>query len=285
MCIERLDKWSPIDEFARKQYLMATTRCVRAVNASCNLEVDCVDACAVAADFLVTASTEHFVGCFVPEHDCVDQNVHRRAGPGLRRECAQRFRELRRFNNKMPFMTATSAGSGGLATRVMSSVFARVPQPPPPIHVLVTSGQCLPAASIVHVVAPHCSHNPSRWNKDIKNCYTSALLRALAEVGSDAAITVVLPFLCTGLHQCVLYGVHACAAAALHAVTSLCLRYRRLSVLFAVSAKTMCMHQDAFYSCCIDLADKPSHTPLRDQLLQFALKVRHVGRVDEGPAA
>lgn len=68
-------------------------------------------------DAIVNAANDRLLGCFRPEHRCVDNVIHGAAGPRLRDECAA---QLRRG--------------------------ARAP--------LLTGGYCLPASFVVHAVGP-----------------------------------------------------------------------------------------------------------------------------------
>ena len=46
------------------------------------------DICTLKVDGIVNAANQAGLGCFVPHHVCIDNIIHRRAGPRLRKDCA-----------------------------------------------------------------------------------------------------------------------------------------------------------------------------------------------------
>lgn len=75
-------------------------------------------------DAIVNAANDDGLGCFIPAHRCVDNVIHRAAGPRLRAECARLMDERGRGT--------LTAGS----------------------EPIVTQGYRLPAANVIHVTGP-----------------------------------------------------------------------------------------------------------------------------------
>ena len=123
--IQRLAPWPAVEEFHTKLDAMTKARCTHIVSSNVDgteaMTIHCGDICGVAADYVVTPALPYFIGCYVLDHACIDQAVHRAAGPGLRRECMRRVREM-----QTTLSTTTShvknrimQWDGGLATRIM----------------------------------------------------------------------------------------------------------------------------------------------------------------------
>ena len=97
-------------------------------------------------DAVVNAANEQGVGCFVPRHMCIDNVLHRAAGPRLRHECRA----------KMLSRHSLTSGS-------------------PP---LLTSGYHLNAANVLHVTGPQLMQGASPSAEDeakLAACYTGCL--------------------------------------------------------------------------------------------------------------
>jgi O-acetyl-ADP-ribose deacetylase (regulator of RNase III) len=125
------------------------------------------DLLSLRVDAVVNAANDGGCGCFVPSHRCVDNIVHRGAGPRLRVECAE----------------AMASRPGGL---VAGS---------PPI---VTNAYHLHAGVIVHVTGPQLRRGAKPTAEErrlLALAYTNSL-DAAAEVG---ARTIVFPCLSAGL--------------------------------------------------------------------------------------
>ena len=76
----------------------------------------------LAADAVVNAANEQLLGCFVPEHRCIDNVIHAVAGPALRADC-----------------DAYMSGRTG---------------PEPTGSAVLTAGHHLPAGHVIHTVGP-----------------------------------------------------------------------------------------------------------------------------------
>eukprot|EP01124_Arcella_intermedia_P010620 TRINITY_DN1713_c0_g1_i2.p1 TRINITY_DN1713_c0_g1~~TRINITY_DN1713_c0_g1_i2.p1 ORF type:complete len:371 (+),score=68.63 TRINITY_DN1713_c0_g1_i2:83-1114(+) len=47
------------------------------------------DICTLQVDAIVNAANDYMLGCFIPNHHCIDNVIHAKAGPRLRVECRQ----------------------------------------------------------------------------------------------------------------------------------------------------------------------------------------------------
>ena len=104
------------------------------------------DICSLQADAVVNAANERGLGCFVPHHRCIDNVLHRAAGPRLREEC----RALMLQRNRL--------ASG---------------DPP-----LLTQGYHLHASHVLHVTGPQIAQGmrPSAEERALlAACYTGCL--------------------------------------------------------------------------------------------------------------
>jgi len=106
--------------------------------------------CALRVDAIVTAANASGLGCFVPAHRCVDNAVHRAAGPRLRAECRRRMAERG---------GPLSAGSAPL----------------------LTAAYGLPAKCVLHVTGPQLARGgvPTEEERaQLRACYRGCLDRA-----------------------------------------------------------------------------------------------------------
>ena len=98
----------------------------------------------IIADAIVNPASQTLLGCFVPGHYCVDNDIHSAAGLQLRNECAQII--------KLQNHEET------------------------PGHAKVTKGYNLPCKFVIHTVAPRFKNRPSNLEvSQFKNCYISSL--------------------------------------------------------------------------------------------------------------
>lgn len=99
---------------------------------------------------IVNAANSAMLGCFVPMHNCIDNQIHSFAGVELRNECNDIMNE---FKSKF-----------GSDYRQPTSV---------PI---ITDGYNLPAKKVVHVVGPIVYDNlTEELEDDLRNCYINTL--------------------------------------------------------------------------------------------------------------
>jgi O-acetyl-ADP-ribose deacetylase (regulator of RNase III) len=139
----------------------------------------------LGVDAVVNAANEHGLGCFQPSHVCIDNVLHRAAGPQLRSECRKLMAE--RVGGRL---------SPGEAP-------------------LVTAGYALHARHVLHVTGPTISPPRRAPSADeratLRRCYTHCL-----EAAANAQLTSVA-FCClsAGLFG---YPHKAAAEAAVDAV-------------------------------------------------------------------
>jgi O-acetyl-ADP-ribose deacetylase (regulator of RNase III) len=101
----------------------------------------------LAVDAIVNAANEQGLGCFQPDHMCIDNVLHRAAGPGLREACRAEMQSR---------PLGLTAGS-------------------PPI---TTPGFALAAAHVCHVTGPCVNRHspiPPSAREQLSSCYTSVL--------------------------------------------------------------------------------------------------------------
>ncbi len=88
---------------------------------------------------IVNAANETGLGCFTPNHPCIDNAIHKAAGPGLLEECKT---------------------LGGVPTGVAK----------------LTRGHLLPCEYIIHVTGPRiCKQYPREDHKLLAQCYQRCL--------------------------------------------------------------------------------------------------------------
>lgn len=98
-------------------------------------------------DAIVNAANEQMLGCFTPQHPCIDNIIHLKAGPRLRMEC-------RKLMNEQG--TVEPIGNAKL-----------------------TLAYCLPSKYIIHTVGPQFEENNIDQVKQLSSCYISCLELAL----------------------------------------------------------------------------------------------------------
>jgi len=115
----------------------------------------------LAVDAIVNAANSAMLGCFEPNHYCIDNQIHTFAGVGLRLACA----DLKK---------------------------ARGGKPLPVGQALMTSGFNLPAKQVIHTVGPRIHHLPvSPMMQDLlKKAYRACLACA------DQAGLATIAFCC-----------------------------------------------------------------------------------------
>ncbi len=99
----------------------------------------------LAADAIVNAANSQMLGCFVPNHRCIDNAIHTYAGIQLRLECA---RQMAARGHEEPTGRAR-----------------------------ITPGYNLPAAHVLHTVGPIVGGARPSWRDRelLAGCYTSCL--------------------------------------------------------------------------------------------------------------
>lgn len=118
----------------------------------------------LAVDAIVNAANKNMLGCFNPNHNCIDNIIHTYAGVPLRSEC----------NNLMEMQG----------------------HPEPTGKAKITKGHALPAKHVIHTVGPIVTGSVTKENKDLlKSSYLSSL--ELAE--KNALTSIAFPCISTGV--------------------------------------------------------------------------------------
>lgn len=113
------------------------------------------DITTLKCDAIVNAANSQMLGCFIPNHRCIDNAIHTFAGIELRDECAQLMKDLGR-----------EANTG---------------------EAFITGAYNLPSTYVIHTVGPIVFHKLTEQNKkDLENCYVACL--QLAESKSLTSI-------------------------------------------------------------------------------------------------
>jgi O-acetyl-ADP-ribose deacetylase (regulator of RNase III) len=136
----------------------------------------------LAVDAIVNAANDQGLGCFQPAHMCIDNVLHRAAGPRLREACRAEMR------SRPHGLTAGTAP-------------------------IVTPGFALPAAHVCHVTGPCVDRHapiPIAAQQQLASCYSAVLDAAAARSFSSVAFCCIS----TGL-----FGYDSAAAALLAAAT------------------------------------------------------------------
>lgn len=99
------------------------------------------------ADAIVNAATHDLLGCFTPEHNCIDNIIHSRAGMQLRRDCAALI-SLQRTYEQIGNVKATLAYN-------------------------------LPSKYVFHTIGPMTTRAATEEDRNnLKSCYISCLEQA-----------------------------------------------------------------------------------------------------------
>ena len=101
-------------------------------------------------DAIVNAANSQMLGCFIPMHMCIDNQIHTYAGVQLREECSHKMEELR-----------DEYGS-----------YYEQPTSVP----MITDAYNLPAKNVIHVVGPIVRNRlTSELEQELADCYTNVL--------------------------------------------------------------------------------------------------------------
>ncbi len=102
----------------------------------------------MAVDAIVDPASQTLLGCFVPGHYCVDNDIHSAAGLQLRNECYEIMKKQKGDEQ--------------------------------PGHAKITKGYNLPCKYVLHTVAPRFKDRPSKKEtSELLNCYLSCLELAM----------------------------------------------------------------------------------------------------------
>lgn len=118
---------------------------------------------------IVNAANSALLGCFKPNHPCIDNAIHAIAGPQLRQKCSE-------IVNALPDCEEATGS------------------------VKVTPGYLLPAQYVLHTVGPIVrGHEPDDMDKEeLQSCYRSCLA-AIEELKVDGMKTVAFCCISTGM--------------------------------------------------------------------------------------
>ena len=122
------------------------------------------DIATIKCDAIVNACNEYLLGCFIPNHSCIDNQIHTFAGIRLRLKCND-------------IMKGDTLESG---------------------KVILTSGYNLPCKYIIHTVGPKVQGVLTKENEDeLKACYVNSL-----ELAKENNIrSIVFPCISTGVYR------------------------------------------------------------------------------------
>ena len=115
-----------------------------------NLSIWQGDITRLEVDAIVNAANSQMLGCFLPMHICIDNQIHTFAGIQLREECNQQMNKLReKYGANYEQPTA-------------------IP--------MLTDAYNLPAKKVIHIVGPivHDKLTPN-LEKNLEDCYTNTL--------------------------------------------------------------------------------------------------------------
>ena len=104
------------------------------------------DIVTLKVDAIVNAANSKLLGCFIPQHNCIDNIIHSSAGLQLREEC----NEIMQLQSKDEEVGKAK----------------------------ITSGYNLPAKHVIHTVGPaipHGSKPSDKNNEELASCYRSCL--------------------------------------------------------------------------------------------------------------
>jgi hypothetical protein len=62
---------------------------VKRINLKTKISVWHGDMCNLTADAVINSANSEMLGCFTPEHDCLDNRLHNCAGPQMREDCSK----------------------------------------------------------------------------------------------------------------------------------------------------------------------------------------------------
>lgn len=139
---------------------------------------------------IVNAANPKMLGCFRPDHHCIDNAIHSAAGPRLREVC---YRHMEQQEHEQP---------RGVAA--------------------VTFGFSLPAPRVIHTVGPRVARGsfPQEEDRDqLAQCYTSCLEAAEKLPATDGEVSIAFCCIATGIYG---FPEHEAAEIAVRTVVDWC---------------------------------------------------------------
>ena len=127
-----------------------------------NISLYLGDITTLKADAIVNAGNEYGLGCFVPNHSCIDNTIHTYSGMRLRLECEEKLQGNHIKNG----------------------------------DILVCKGYNLPCKYVITTVGPQIKKNITKQDEiDLSNCYKNSLEYAI----KNNFKTIVFPSISTGV--------------------------------------------------------------------------------------
>ena len=115
-----------------------------------NLSIWQGDITRLEVDAIVNAANSGMLGCFVPMHTCIDNQIHTFAGVQLREECYNQRKKLRE-----------KYGSDYVQTTAIP---------------MITNAYNLPAKKVIHIVGPIVADKLTpKLEKNLEDCYKNTL--------------------------------------------------------------------------------------------------------------
>ena len=131
------------------------------------------DITTLRVDAIVNAANESGLGCFQPSHRCVDNVIHRAAGPRLREACRAALDAFDASTEDEPLPTATGP--------------------------LVTPAFDLPCTFVFHVVGPQLPPGAKRATPQQQNQLAACYALCLDTAAANGATSIAFPCISTGL--------------------------------------------------------------------------------------
>jgi len=203
------------------------------------------DITSLRVDAVTNAANEAGLGCFQPGHRCIDNVLHRAAGPRMREACRRAMAEraaaaaqVAAHHSQQPrSYRGPAAEDGGDAMRDDGAGEALpgaplLPPPPPPPAMLVagsppivTAGFRLPAAHVLHVTGPHLAFRgavptpleASQLASVYSHCLDACAALGLRSVAFCCVSTGLFNYPGDAAARCALAMVHAWLAQPEHA--------------------------------------------------------------------
>jgi O-acetyl-ADP-ribose deacetylase (regulator of RNase III)/NAD-dependent SIR2 family protein deacetylase len=117
---------------------------------------------------IVNAANDQGLGCFQAGHKCIDNVIHRQAGPRLRMECQKVMKDRGR-----PLAAGTTP--------------------------IVTFGYCLPSSHVIHVTGPQVTKGNDPTHSDREKLWQAYQLALESASRTQGVRTIAIPCISTGI--------------------------------------------------------------------------------------
>lgn len=157
------------------------------------------DITTLKCDIIVDAGNNQGLGCFNPNHVCIDNMIHTNAGMRLRLECNEILKERELLNGE----------------------------------IIVCNAYNLPSSKVITTVGPHVFKNITKQNEiDLSNCYKNALEYAI----KNGYSSIAFPSISTGLFN---YPIGKAKFIAYNSVKEVLSKYKiNIKVIFNVFSES-----------------------------------------------